>query len=1251
MINDSSNIDPELLEYLNSDLAMSEFLQFGLQQEPVLSANVDNSRVNGVLRNSPVRYDDSELVPLSSSLRPDPSAGNTHLGGQSNLPSSGSALDEFQDYLYFPDNISDDLTLFPPPSSSLATAAASAAWRINSAYIGRPRLEREREQFSSFANNSSPHRSLASSAASVASAPLPDVYDWKLFCQLDTLTDISGKCLTTASSSTSLAITSRELLCSCLPSSCSSSYYTLCVKINDETRYYRLIIESGRTLPSARGVNSSKGRTVAASSGGEQTCFSLKPLPSKQKKSKGKDPPSSSSTSSSSTTALHSLWEFPDYYGSQVIEITVFQHFRFSFQSKKVIAKKSVLAKDLYDKQRSQEKERRYLCKENSYDWLIHHVVEFDVPASIPSSAGSSGSGFSSSSSTAHGVHRASSSSSSSGLSSTSSAMNVNWLLNGGKPKFSQPKHSSYSSRPSTDLPAIAKGGPSSGNSCSSLPSDHQHHLQPTSKLKLSFCFRMIFLSKCMRTTVTTDYLVPDSSSLTFFNSSYLMSEFHILLAKAPSSVLVEVMKTLAWRGLLSAALSTTTSSSSSSLTSSSLWPIEVCLRSGNAGNVLELLQRTGYLAFPPLAEKRASLFHHAIVGGSSRCFEYVMKFVKKYPSGGERGAATAPAGGGRGREGRMNHVNMNFDNLIEWKDENGDTPFLLACSRSSPASSSASSHLSLIKDLLLSGANVAAVNSFNQFTGLMYAAANGVTDVVSLLLSIQDIPKSEQEVLDLVRRLGGIGGSSSRRVFSAGLVNYSSNFSSAASPYHHPDLAEDDLPLFSSAEGVLPSSDKKSSTSLPCPLSLAVFSSLPSHHSSLTGKSALHLAAEEGHSDIVLLLLKIGMSLSDVDKESNNIYHLFLNRLITRLEEEEEEIVQLSGVQEEKQLRNEDKRDGRSESDQEEKDSSSSSLLIDKRFVQSKTQKKVTKGKKGSFSAKEKSFLVQLLSVEKMKWQHYRKSLQPKGYENMSSPMKPLFTRNHFGYFPLDLAMKLERGDDEKSLSLLILEGMIDIYCSRSSSSFAEDPVIQVSDLVNSGKKMDFSSLKKNFAKLSFPGSVPPFSSVSFSSLDISKEMIEWLFFLKEQLTQQQVLSSPQEFNSDEILTEKGIIHQAGLSSSSVVVPDELETLVTRENPTSSTAVKGPSSSNLPGKFDYVRKIFTPFLLYRRKLSETSRLFHYESKEETMSKEEKDEKNDGITEERERGERTNEDEADTLEYMFALTPLALKTFHPIVNK
>jgi ankyrin repeat protein len=567
-----------------------------------------------------------------------------------------------------------------------------------------------------------------------------------------------------------------------------------------------------------------------------------------------------------------------------------------------------------------------------------------------------------------------------------------------------------------------------------------------------------------------------------------------------------------------------------------------------------------------------------------------------------------------------------------------------IACSRSS-SSPSSSSNLSLIKELLLSGSNIGAVNGLNQFTGLMYAAANGAVDVVSLLLSIKDIPKSEQEVLDLVRRLGGIGGSSSRRVVSAGLVNYSSNFSSAGS---YPDMTVDDLLLFSTANTVggasfpaVSSSLKKSSTFYPCPLSLAAFSSLPSHRSSLTGKSALHLAAEEGHSQMVLLLLKIGMSLSDADKENNNVYHLYLNRLLERREDDEDPGIHLKSDQ--------GKREGKeSDSDGEENVSQSSSLLIGN-SNQAKNQKKDLKGKKTTLSAKDKGFLAQLLSVEKMKWQHYRKSIQPKGYENMNSPKKPLFTRNHYGCFPLDLAMKLERDDDDKSLSSLLVEGMIDIYCTLQSSSVVVDPLMQVSDMGSSRKLTDSNASKKSSAKSPLPMSVPPFSSSSFSSSDISTDMMEWLIFLKGQLTKQQPLAA-----SEGMLADKDTDHRTLSStvakvsrSSASSVPTVAEALVTRDVPLS---VKG-SSFDFPGKIDFLRGVFTPFLLYRRKMSDISRAFHQESKEETMNKEEKDEKSDGIFEEREREDQTNEDEVDTLEYMFALTPLALKTFHPIVNK
>ena len=68
-------------------------------------------------------------------------------------------------------------------------------------------------------------------------------------------------------------------------------------------------------------------------------------------------------------------------------------------------------------------------------------------------------------------------------------------------------------------------------------------------------------------------------------------------------------------------------------------------------------------------------------------------------------------------------------------------------------------------------------------------------------------------------------------------------------------------------------------SASYPSPLSLANYPCLPNYREPLSGKQAIHFAAEHGHTDIVLMLLKVGVACGEVDQEGRTVYHIAVER------------------------------------------------------------------------------------------------------------------------------------------------------------------------------------------------------------------------------------------------------------------------------------------------------------------------------------------------------------------------------------
>jgi ankyrin repeat protein len=256
---------------------------------------------------------------------------------------------------------------------------------------------------------------------------------------------------------------------------------------------------------------------------------------------------------------------------------------------------------------------------------------------------------------------------------------------------------------------SLVKGFSDQGNLRTDLP--HENY-DETSRIQVKLSFRMIFLQQCLKSSIRLkDPLVADDPV------SQIVSEFHLLALKSPISVLVETMKSLAWRGVLARALANPTSLG--------YWPLEVAILGGNSVAVLELLQRTGHLCIPPLLPKASSPFHLCVKGNSLSCFGYIQRFLKKY---GERTVNHRRQSGSR-----QSGESMTFENCLEWRDENQHTPLSLACSLPG--------RLPIIKELLLLGADIASVNGTTGLTPFIYLCANGDIEAVTTFLSLQEAP------------------------------------------------------------------------------------------------------------------------------------------------------------------------------------------------------------------------------------------------------------------------------------------------------------------------------------------------------------------------------------------------------------------------------------------------------------------------------------------------------------------------------
>lgn len=308
----------------------------------------------------------------------------------------------------------------------------------------------------------------------------------------------------------------------------------------------------------------------------------------------------------------------------------------------------------------------------------------------------------------------------------------------------------------------------------------------------LRFQFRLIFLQKCLCN-------LPRSAGS-------CMSDLHVICAHGAGAVVADMLRALAAKGMLPGALALLTPEGHNAL--------DLSLLHGNASTAMVLLQRAGRLCFHgSLIRDSRCLLHHAVLGGSTACFDALRRFLKKY------GSASSTA-----------EPWMHLQSLLDHHDGDGHTALTLACALA-PRSQ-------MVEFLLMAGAEIGSVNCKTGYTALMYAAEHGSTGMVATLLSVT---RSDHELL-------------------ANVSGSDEHTDDALSRHIRSNMHSRRLVLGREHgyEG----------------LALTCYSALPAHRDA-RGRQALHIAAAHGHGAICSLLLRIGMSLASVDSSGDTVFHL----------------------------------------------------------------------------------------------------------------------------------------------------------------------------------------------------------------------------------------------------------------------------------------------------------------------------------------------------------------------------------------
>jgi len=187
-------------------------------------------------------------------------------------------------------------------------------------------------------------------------------------------------------------------------------------------------------------------------------------------------------------------------------------------------------------------------------------------------------------------------------------------------------------------------------------------------------------------------------------------SELHFAAALGSCLIVLDLMNCLALKRQLRKALCERTSNEKMSV-------LEVALLHGHTDSARALLTRAGNYCFQGQIEGAACPLHYAIRSGNLDCLNLVLRFLRRYTP-----EATSSSG-----------WDASFQEMLEWKDANDDTPLLLACSMISATNNSV--WADMVNALIDEGCSVGALSRSE--TPLMRACQSGNIMIVERLLEI----------------------------------------------------------------------------------------------------------------------------------------------------------------------------------------------------------------------------------------------------------------------------------------------------------------------------------------------------------------------------------------------------------------------------------------------------------------------------------------------------------------------------------
>lgn len=440
--------------------------------------------------------------------------------------------------------------------------------------------------------------------------------------------------------------------------------------------------------------------------------------------------------------------------------------------------------------------------------------------------------------------------------------------------------------------------------------------------VRVNFSFRLVQLQHCLVANIAArcEQLCPyggvGGSPGCSPSGTIHVSELHQLAASAPPSIVVDVMRGLSRKHALPQALEVLTSTALSPNNNNITCPppkpaaaapvfprrtggaqhllgargaattpagpladapnvgwsaFDLALLNRQDATVLEMLQRCGSLCFSNIAAGRGSPLHMAVLGGSVECIEFVGRYIKKF------GTRQVSGPGAR-------LWNSSLSAKLEWRDSNDDTALSLAC-RLPPSAALQSA----IVYLLILGADCAAVSAKSNYTPLMHACQSGAARAVRTLLSIT---KSHQDVMDAILNVGDVNSilnnttsldvePAVREQIQLAIANSAASARSSALAVH--------LQSNPRSRNILRGQDVGDGGHFN---PLSVYMCEPCRRDAVLGRQAAHIAADNGHTEIVCALLEIGVSCAVIDLYGDNLLHIASRRgntaLINKLIESE---------------------------------------------------------------------------------------------------------------------------------------------------------------------------------------------------------------------------------------------------------------------------------------------------------------------------------------------------------------------------